>query len=57
MGFTILEPVADGINDADHRLLRPLGVDVRSRSLTATPVPFSNYDGVNGIRPATTWPG
>ncbi len=50
-GFTILTPVADGIND---RIVEPsnrFAVDLRASVLAHTPMPVSDYDGVDGIEP------
>lgn len=49
-GFTVLEPVADGIHDAVIGASQQLGVDVRS-GLLAAGMPFSDYDGTDGIEP------
>jgi N-acetylmuramoyl-L-alanine amidase len=48
-GFAILEPVADGPNDAVITSSAQFGADVRQAFLSGTPMPESNYDGVNGI--------
>jgi N-acetylmuramoyl-L-alanine amidase len=48
-GFTILEPVADGPNDAVISASEVFGSDVRSRFVGATGMPVSDYDGTNGI--------
>jgi N-acetylmuramoyl-L-alanine amidase len=46
-GFAILEPVADGINNA---IVRPSAV-LRAAFAAGTGEPVSSYDGVNGIQP------
>jgi N-acetylmuramoyl-L-alanine amidase len=50
-GFAILEPVADGINDAIVAPSAILGADLRAAFLTKTGEPVSSYDGINGIQP------
>jgi N-acetylmuramoyl-L-alanine amidase len=50
-GFTILEPVAVGPNDAVIGPSQRFGGDVRQAMLAGTPMPESNYEGVNGIMP------
>jgi N-acetylmuramoyl-L-alanine amidase len=49
-GFAILEPVADGINNAIIAPSQQLGADLRS-AFTATGEPYSTYDGTDGIQP------
>lgn len=48
-GFTILEPIADGPNNRVIASSARLGRDLRAAFLAGTPMPVSNYDGVNGI--------
>ena len=48
-GFAILEPVADGPNDAVIAKSEAFGLDVRSRFRAITGMPFSTYDGTNAI--------
>jgi N-acetylmuramoyl-L-alanine amidase len=50
-GFAILEPVADGINDAIVAPSAILGADLRAAFEKGTGEPVSSYDGVNGIQP------
>ena len=50
-GFTILEPVAVGPNDAVIGASRRFGDDVRRAMLADTAMPESNYEGVDGIMP------
>jgi N-acetylmuramoyl-L-alanine amidase len=50
-GFTILEPVADGPNDSVIATSRRFGADVRQAMLAGTPMPESDYVGVDGILP------
>ena len=50
-GFAILEPVADGINDAIVGPSAILGADLRAAFEKGTGEPVSSYDGVNGIQP------
>jgi N-acetylmuramoyl-L-alanine amidase len=48
-GFTVLEPVADGPNDAVIASSERFGADVRQAFLGGTPMPVSTYDGSGGI--------
>jgi N-acetylmuramoyl-L-alanine amidase len=48
-GFAILEPVADGPNNAVIASSLVFGSDVRRRMRSNTEMPISNYDGVNGV--------
>jgi N-acetylmuramoyl-L-alanine amidase len=50
-GFAVLEPVADGPNNAVIASSARLGADVRNAMLTGTKLPISGYDGMNGIAP------
>jgi N-acetylmuramoyl-L-alanine amidase len=50
-GFTILEPVADGPNDNVIAASERFGADVRQTMLAGTPMPASDYTGVDGIMP------
>ena len=50
-GFAILEPVADGRNDAIVGPSGILGADLRSAFLSGTGEPLSSYDGTDGIQP------
>ena len=50
-GFAILEPVADGTNDAIIRPSVVLGADLRTAFATGTGERVSTYDGVDGIQP------
>lgn len=50
-GFSILEPVASGVNDAVIGASQILGEHVRSAFLSETPMPVSDYYGVNGVVP------
>jgi N-acetylmuramoyl-L-alanine amidase len=50
-GFTILEPVADGPNDHVIAASERFGTDVRRAMLAGTPMPESDYTGVDGIMP------
>jgi N-acetylmuramoyl-L-alanine amidase len=50
-GFAILEPVADGINNAIVGPSAVLGADLRSAFAAGTDEPVSSYDGVDGIQP------
>jgi N-acetylmuramoyl-L-alanine amidase len=50
-GFAILEPVADGINDAIVAPSATLGEDLRDAFAAGTGEIYSTYDGVDGIEP------
>ena len=50
-GFAVLEPVADGINNAVVAPSAQLAVAVRNAFATGTGEPVSTYDGVDGIQP------
>jgi N-acetylmuramoyl-L-alanine amidase len=48
-GFTVLEPVADGPNDAVISPSLQFGADVRTAMLSSTSMPESNYYGAAGL--------
>lgn len=48
-GFTVLEPVADGPNDAVISPSLQFGADVRAALLRGTSMPLSDYYGTNGL--------
>jgi N-acetylmuramoyl-L-alanine amidase len=50
-GFTILEPVAVGPNDKVIAASARFGSDLRQAMLAGTPMPESDYVGVDGILP------
>jgi N-acetylmuramoyl-L-alanine amidase len=50
-GFAILVPVADGPNDKIIAASATFAGDLRAAMLAGTPMPLSNYDGVDGIQP------
>ena len=50
-GFAILEPVADGINNAIIGPSASLGADLRAAFARGTGEPVSSYDGIDGIQP------
>lgn len=50
-GFSILEPVASGVNDAVIGASQVFGDHVRTAFLAETPMPVSDYYGVEGIVP------
>jgi len=50
-GFAVLEPVADGPNNAVITQSTALGADIRSTLLSQGVEQVSTYDGVNGIQP------
>ena len=47
-GFTVLEPVSDGPNDSVISSSEKFGADLIS-AFTATGMPISDYDGVDGV--------
>jgi N-acetylmuramoyl-L-alanine amidase len=50
-GFAVLEPVADGPNDAVIVRSEALGLDIRAAFGSLTGEPVSTYDGIDGIQP------
>ena len=50
-GFTILEPVPDGINAAIIGPSATLGADLRAAFAAGTGEPVSSYYGIDGIQP------
>jgi N-acetylmuramoyl-L-alanine amidase len=56
-GFAILEPVADGPNNAIIAPSAVLGADLRTAFAAGTGEPVSTYDGVNGIQPRNNLAG
>ena len=50
-GFAILEPVADGVNNAIIGPSAVLGTDLRAAFAAGTGEPVSTYDGIDGIQP------
>ncbi|HEX9043014.1 MAG TPA: N-acetylmuramoyl-L-alanine amidase [Trebonia sp.] len=50
-GFAVLEPVADGINDAIIAPSARLAADLRTAFAAGTGEPVSSYDGTDGIQP------
>jgi len=50
-GFAILEPVADGPNDAIIGPSVTLGADLRAAFASGSGEPVSSYDGTDGIQP------
>jgi N-acetylmuramoyl-L-alanine amidase len=48
-GFAVLEPVADGPNDAVISSSEAFGADVKASFLAVTGMPLSTYDGTDGI--------
>jgi N-acetylmuramoyl-L-alanine amidase len=49
-GFAVLEPVADGPNDAIIGRSDTLGTDLRDAFAAGTGEPVSSYDGTNGLK-------
>jgi len=56
-GFTVLEPVADGPNNAVVAASALFGTYVRSAFLSYAGMPVSTYDGVNGVQPRSDLAG
>ena len=56
-GFTILEPVADGPNDAVIASSDAFAAILRAAFLSSTPMQVSNYDGVDGLDPRSDLAG
>jgi N-acetylmuramoyl-L-alanine amidase len=50
-GFTVLEPVADGPNDGVTASSATFGSVLRDAFAAGTPMPVSDYDGVDGLQP------
>jgi N-acetylmuramoyl-L-alanine amidase len=50
-GFAVLEPVADGSNDAVIGLSAAFATEMRDAFDAGTPMPVSDYDGVGGLQP------
>ncbi len=50
-GFTVLEPVADGPNDAVVAASDAFGVLLRNTFQAVTGMPVSDYDGADGLQP------
>ncbi len=50
-GFTVLEPVADGPNNAVIPSSAAFGAIMRDTFLADTGMPLSSYDGVDGLQP------
>ncbi len=49
-GFAVLVPVADGTNDKVIASSAAFADDLRTAMLASTPMPVSNYDGVDAIQ-------
>ena len=56
-GFTILVPVADGVNDHVITSSLRLARDLRATFLRGTAMPYSTYDGVDAIQPRSNLAG
>ena len=50
-GFTVLEPEPDGPNDGVITSSEDFATIMRNAFEAGTPVPVSNYDGVDGLQP------
>ena len=50
-GFTVLEPVADGPNDGVIASSSAFASVLRNTFAAGTPMPVSDYDGVDGLQP------
>jgi N-acetylmuramoyl-L-alanine amidase len=56
-GFTVLEPVADGPNNGVIASSDGFAAVLRDTFASDTPMPVSNYDGVDGLQPRTDLAG
>ena len=56
-GFTVLEPVADGPNDAVVGSSAAFASTLRDAFAAGTPMPVSTYDGVAGLQPRSDLAG
>jgi N-acetylmuramoyl-L-alanine amidase len=56
-GFAVLEPVADGPNDAVISASDQLAVVIRDSMSAVTGEPYSSYDGVEGLQPRNNLAG
>ena len=56
-GFSVLEPVADGPNNAVVGSSAALAGLLRDAFAAGTPMPVSTYDGVDGLQPRTDLAG
>ena len=56
-GFAVLEPVADGPNDAVIGPSASFASILRNAFVTDTGMPISDYDGVNGLQPRNNLAG
>jgi N-acetylmuramoyl-L-alanine amidase len=50
-GFTVLEPTADGPNDGVISSSAALAATLRNAFVAGTPMPVSDYDGIDGLQP------
>jgi N-acetylmuramoyl-L-alanine amidase/ribosomal protein L24E len=56
-GFAVLEPVADGPNDAVIGSSAAFATILRNTFVADTPMPVSTYDGVDGLQPRNNLAG
>ncbi len=56
-GFAVLEPVADGPNNAVIASSAAFATLLRNAFLAGTPMPVSTYDGVDGLQPRNNLAG
>jgi N-acetylmuramoyl-L-alanine amidase len=56
-GFAVLEPVADGPNDAVIGSSAAFAAILRNAFVADTPMPISTYDGVDGLEPRNNLAG
>jgi N-acetylmuramoyl-L-alanine amidase len=50
-GFTVLEPTADGPNDGVIASSASFAATLRNAFVAGTPMPVSDYDGIDGLQP------
>ncbi|HEY5384916.1 MAG TPA: N-acetylmuramoyl-L-alanine amidase [Acidimicrobiales bacterium] len=50
-GFTVLEPTADGPNDGVVASSAAFAATLRNAFVGGTPMPVSDYDGIDGLQP------
>ena len=50
-GFAVLEPTADGPNDGVIASSAAFAATLRNAFVAGTPMPVSNYDGMDGLQP------
>jgi N-acetylmuramoyl-L-alanine amidase len=50
-GFAVLKPTADGPNDGVIGSSASFAATLRNALVAGTPMPVSNYDGIDGLQP------